>query len=246
MAINTDVLAFSATTSAGSIQWTCATALRPCRISTCRHLAVIEQRRRFNGSKVDTLRGRSNAALHFSDGSESTYNRADQRHRLGSFADELGLPSIQDFPAASCSTISPSCPTSANLSDRQCRTFWRYITSGFADRLAGRWRCRAPGRRAGLASLSVSVQATSVLLDLLNGALLFWLLLKLGQTLRRPERQTVSPHCSAQPSGCCIRFCVHHAVYLQRETILPATFTLIGLLAYIASRARIPEANSPA
>ena len=71
-------------------------------------------------------------------------------------------------------------------------TFWHYITSGIAD---------PTGRPLALLSFLIDAQdwpaypypfkRTSVLLHLLNGALLFWLLLKLGQTLRRPERQAV-------------------------------------------------------
>jgi tetratricopeptide (TPR) repeat protein len=117
--------------------------------------------------------------------------------------------------------------------------FWLYLTSGSAD----------PTGRP-LAMLSFLLDAndwpadpyafkrTGVLLHLLNGALLTWLLLKIGRAggIARPAAAAVL--------GAALwllhPFLVSTTLYVvQRETILAASFVLLGLLGYVAAREQV-------
>jgi len=154
-------------------------------------------------------------------------------------------------------------------------TFWRYITSGTAD---------PTGRPLTLLTFLIDARnwpadpypfkVTNVILHLLNGALLAWVLWKLGRILatsgdaRKPlpkegADRSLSPHSlfpSAQtPSSAKVYgketfgpalaalfgagawllhpLFVSTTLYVvQREAMLPATFVLIGLLGWMASR----------
>jgi protein O-mannosyl-transferase len=116
--------------------------------------------------------------------------------------------------------------------------FWRYITSGTADPI---------GRPLSLLSFLLDARdwpadprpflRTNLLLHLLNGALLFALLRTLGRHLdgagSRPAWAAVF--------GACIWLLhplfVSTSLYIvQREAMLPATFVLAGLLAYVHGR----------
>ena len=120
-------------------------------------------------------------------------------------------------------------------------TFWRYITSGFAD---------PTGRPLALLSFLIDAQNwpadpapfkyTNVLLHLLNGALLCWLLLALGRIANRPERQAALAAILGAGLWLLHPLWISTTLYIvQREAMLPATFVLIGLLGYLHGRARI-------
>jgi tetratricopeptide (TPR) repeat protein len=117
------------------------------------------------------------------------------------------------------------------------KTFWRYLTSGSAD---------PTGRPLALLSFLIDAndwpaspypfKHTSVLLHMLNGALLCWLLLKLGYALGKSERQSTFAAMLGTSFWLLHPLFVSTTLYVvQRETILPATFILIGLLGYIGS-----------
>ena len=166
-------------------------------------------------------------------------------------------------------------------------TFWRFITSGTAD---------PTGRPLALLSFLVDARnwpanpypfkVTNVILHLINGALLAWVLWKLGKVLakssdrssfrtprsgdpesvaRANEETNVDGHAGPMTAsgfdpagrpgttmdqrGCAIAALFGAGVWLlhpllvsttlyvvQREAMLPATFTLIGMLGWMASR----------
>ncbi len=116
--------------------------------------------------------------------------------------------------------------------------FWRYVTSGSAD---------PTGRPLALVSFLIDAndwpadpypfKRTSLLLHLLNGVLLTLLLLKLGRALGKSDRQ------SAYAALLGAAIWLLHPLFLsttlyvvQRESILPAAFVLVGLLGYIRGR----------
>ncbi|MDR3387001.1 MAG: tetratricopeptide repeat protein [Rudaea sp.] len=117
-------------------------------------------------------------------------------------------------------------------------TFSRYITSGFAD---------PTGRPLALLSFLLDAQdwpadpapfkRTSILLHLLNGALLCWLLLQLGRAAHKPKREAALA--AALGSGLWLLhpLWISTTLYVvQREAMLPATFVLLGLLGYLHGR----------
>jgi tetratricopeptide (TPR) repeat protein len=135
--------------------------------------------------------------------------------------------------------------------------FWRYITSGTAD---------PTGRPLTLLTFLIDARkwpaspypfkVTNVVLHLINGALLAWLLWKLGQALRSTNTfargvQAASSACDGGKDSRCIAIAalfgagvwllhplfVSTTLYIvQREAMLPATFALVGMLGWIASR----------
>lgn len=116
--------------------------------------------------------------------------------------------------------------------------FWRYVTSGSAD---------PTGRPIALLSFLIDAQdwpataypfkVTSVLLHLLNGALLTWLLLLLGRALDRSERESAYAAVLGASLWLLHPLLVSTTLYVvQREAMLPATFTLLGLIGYVAGR----------
>ncbi len=123
--------------------------------------------------------------------------------------------------------------------------FWRYITSGVAD---------PTGRPFSLLTFLLDARdwpadaapflRTNLMLHLLNGALLFVLLRVLGARLGDDRR----PRDGAALIGAGLwvlhPLFVSTTLYIvQREAMLPATFTLLGLLAWVHGRARL--ATSP-
>lgn len=118
-------------------------------------------------------------------------------------------------------------------------TFWRFITSGTAD---------PTGRPLALLSFLIDAREwpadpapflrTNLLLHLLNGTLLFVLLRMLGQQLG----DKALPNHAAALLGAGLwmlhPLLVSTTLYIvQREAMLPATFTLLGLLGYVHGRA---------
>lgn len=121
-------------------------------------------------------------------------------------------------------------------------TFERYVTSGIAD---------PTGRPVALASFLVDAQdwpadpapfkRTNVLLHLLNGALLFALLRQLGALLLDPSgtqrRRTDVAALFASAAWLLHPLFVSTTLYVvQREAMLPVTFSLLGLLGWLRGR----------
>lgn len=136
-------------------------------------------------------------------------------------------------------------------------TFWRYITSGVAD---------PTGRPLTMLTFLVDAQdwpaspfpfkRTNLILHLVNGALLFCLLQRLGRL--GPLLANASPDRSAAKDAAPgfwradlaaalgAALWTLHPLWIsttfyivQREAMLPATFTLLGLLAWLRGREKI-------
>jgi hypothetical protein len=135
--------------------------------------------------------------------------------------------------------------------------FWRYVTSGDAD---------PTGRPLTVLTFLIDARdwpaspypfkVTNVILHLINGALLAWVLWKLGLVLmsadappRRPAFSTFAGEGGEDRRGSAIAalfgagawllhpLLVSTTLYVvQREAMLPATFVLIGMLGWMASR----------
>lgn len=118
-------------------------------------------------------------------------------------------------------------------------TFWRYLTSGIAD---------FTGRPLALASFLVDARdwpadpypfkRTSLILHLLNGALLAALLLRLGRILRG-QADIVSRTAAVLGASLWLLhpLFVSTTLYVvQREAMLPATFILLGLIGHARGR----------
>jgi len=116
--------------------------------------------------------------------------------------------------------------------------FWRYVTSGSAD---------PTGRPLALLSFLIDAndwpaapypfKRTSVLLHLLNGALLCWLLLKLGRTLGAREGRAKAAALLGSAFWLLHPLFVSTTLYVvQREAMLPTSFILLGLLGYCVGR----------
>lgn len=121
-------------------------------------------------------------------------------------------------------------------------TFWRYITSGTAD---------PTGRPLALLSFLLDAhdwpaspypfKRTNLLIHLLNGALLFTLLRRLGAAATTGGK-CVGLHADlAAATGATLWMAhplfVSTTLYIvQREAMLPATFTLLGLLTWLHGR----------
>lgn len=132
--------------------------------------------------------------------------------------------------------------------------FWRYITSGTAD---------PTGRPLTLLTFLFDAhdwpaapypfKRTNLLLHLLNGALLALLLWQLGKVWLarlKPDAETASAlrlrNSYAAVLGSALwllhPLMVSTTLYVvQREAMLPATFTLLGLLAWVHARAALAE-----
>ena len=122
----------------------------------------------------------------------------------------------------------------------------RYVTSGDAD---------PTGRPLTLLSFLIDAQnwpadpfsfkRTNVLLHLLNGALLCWVMLKFGGRARLGE-----PHNSRSALLGAAIWLLHPlfistTLYVvQREAILPATFSLCGMLCWCTGRDRLDESRA--
>jgi hypothetical protein len=119
-------------------------------------------------------------------------------------------------------------------------TFFRYITSGAAD---------PTGRPLALLSFLLDARdwpaapypfkRTSLLLHLLNGVLLALLLRRLGRESLRPAMHFRSDLAAVLGAGFWLLhpLLVSTTLYIvQREAMLPATFTLLGLLLWLHGR----------
>ena len=137
------------------------------------------------------------------------------------FDDYANLPSLGEFG-----------PVDNSL------TFWRYLTSGSAD---------PTGRPLALLSFLIDARnwpadpypfkRTSVLLHLLIGGLLCWLLLKLGRFTQRSSAQVRFAALLGAALWLLHPLFVSTTLYVvQREAMLPALFTLLGLLGYCGAR----------
>jgi len=122
-------------------------------------------------------------------------------------------------------------------------TFWRYITSGAAD---------PSGRPLALLSFLVDARdwpadpasflRTNLLLHLLNGCLLFGLLRQLGRALQTEPRQRDAAALLGAGLWLLHPLLVSTTLYIvQREAMLPTTFSLLGLLIYGIGRLRFQD-----
>lgn len=127
-------------------------------------------------------------------------------------------------------------------------TFWRYITSGNAD---------PTGRPLTLLTFLIDAhdwpanphpfKRTGLLLHLSNGLLLAMLLNRLGRLVCRTTSK--EPIAIAAVLGAAL-WCLHPLLVsttlyiVQREAMLPATFTLLGLLAWLLGRRKMLEGAS--
>jgi tetratricopeptide (TPR) repeat protein len=122
-------------------------------------------------------------------------------------------------------------------------TFWRYITSGTAD---------PTGRPLTLLTFLLDAhnwptnpypfKRTSLILHLLNGMLLALLLRRLGRETFKPADTRRIDLAAIIGAGFWLLhpLLVSTTLYIvQREAMLPATFTLLGLLAWLHGRAAI-------
>jgi tetratricopeptide (TPR) repeat protein len=118
------------------------------------------------------------------------------------------------------------------------KAFWLYLTSGGAD---------PTGRPLALLSFLIdandwpaepySFKRTGVLLHLLNGALLAWLLLRLGRAARQSEVLAAMSAILASALWLLHPLFLSTTLYVvQRETVLAATFMLLGILGYVCGR----------
>lgn len=116
--------------------------------------------------------------------------------------------------------------------------FWRYLTSGTAD---------PAGRPLSLLSFLLDAQnwpasatpfkVTNILLHLLNGVLLCWAMLKLAR--RRGIEEPRAAMAALIGAGIWLLhpLFVSTTLYVvQREAMLPATFTFIGIICWCAGR----------
>jgi tetratricopeptide (TPR) repeat protein len=124
-------------------------------------------------------------------------------------------------------------------------SFLRYVTSGDAD---------PTGRPLTLLTFLLDAQnwpadpfsfkRTNILLHLLNGALLCWVMLKFGRRAALSESQ----NCTASLLGTAIWLLhplfISTTLYIvQREAMLPATFSLCGILFWCIGRDRLDESR---
>jgi tetratricopeptide (TPR) repeat protein len=118
------------------------------------------------------------------------------------------------------------------------RTFLFYLTSGNAD---------PTGRPLSLLSFLLDAQdwpadpeafkRTNILLHVFNGVLLTWLLLELGRALGFNEDRTEKAAVLGGAIWLLHPLWISTTLYIvQREAMLPATFTLAGLIAYTRGR----------
>ena len=121
------------------------------------------------------------------------------------------------------------------------KTFLYYITSGIAD---------PTGRPLAMLSFLIdannwpadpeSFKRTNVLLHLLNGVLLYWLLLQLGRFTATPAWHTELSALLGAGLWLLHPLWTSTTLYIvQREAMLAGTFVLLGLLAYLHGRRRI-------
>lgn len=116
--------------------------------------------------------------------------------------------------------------------------FWRYVTSGSAD---------PTGRPLTLLSFLIDAQDwpapaapfkyTNILLHLLNGVLLCWAMLKIARRRGLNERRTTMAALIGSGIWLLHPLLVSTTLYvIQREAMLPATFTFIGFICWCSGR----------
>jgi hypothetical protein len=116
--------------------------------------------------------------------------------------------------------------------------FWRYLTSGTAD---------PAGRPLSLLSFLLDAQSwpasatpfkvTNILLHLLNGVLLCWAMLKLARRRGIEEPRAAMATWIGAGIWLLHPLFVSTTLYVvQREAMLPATFTFIGIICWCAGR----------
>lgn len=124
-------------------------------------------------------------------------------------------------------------------------TFWRYLTSGVAD---------PTGRPLTLLTFLLDARdwpadplpfkRTNLLLQLLNSALLFALLAKLGDLLTIERRRCITAALLGAALWLLHPLFVSTTLYIvQREAMLPATCVLAGLLVWLHGRQRLATCN---
>lgn len=85
-----------------------------------------------------------------------------------------------------------------------------------------------------------SFKRTNILLHLLNGLLLVWVLLRLSRKLRIEERHAQAAALLGAALWMLHPFFVSTTLYVvQREAMLPATFTLLAILLWLSGRERL-------
>jgi hypothetical protein len=115
---------------------------------------------------------------------------------------------------------------------------WRYLTSGIAD---------PTGRPLSLLSFLLDAQdwpattmpfkVTNILLHMLNGSLLCWTMLKLARRRGIPERRAAMAALIGSGIWLLHPLFVSTTLYVvQREAMLPATFTFIGMICWCSGR----------
>jgi protein O-mannosyl-transferase len=125
-------------------------------------------------------------------------------------------------------------------------TFWRFITSGTAD---------PTGRPLTLLTFLLDARdwpadpyrfkLTNLLLHLLNGGLLYALLVKLGQLLAVEMRHGQTAALVSTALWLLHPLLVSTTLYIvQREAMLPATCILAGLLTWLHGRSQLANGNS--
>ncbi|EIL99420.1 tetratricopeptide repeat protein [Rhodanobacter denitrificans] len=126
--------------------------------------------------------------------------------------------------------------------------FWRYITSGTAD---------PTGRPLTLLTFLLDARnwpanpfpfkRTNLILHLSNGALLYALLARLGHLLGYDDRQTWTAALLGAALWLLHPLLVSTTLYIvQREAMLPATCTLIGLLLWLHGRSLLTQGRTMA
>ena len=116
--------------------------------------------------------------------------------------------------------------------------FWRYVTSGSAD---------PTGRPLALLSFLIDAsdwpapaspfKYTNILLHLLNGALLCWAMLKIGKRRGLGENQAAILALISSGIWLLHPLFVSTTLYvIQREAMLPATFTFISIICWCSGR----------
>ncbi len=126
--------------------------------------------------------------------------------------------------------------------------FWRYITSGTAD---------PTGRPLTLLTFLLDAhdwpadpfpfKRTNLILHLLNGALLYALLIRLGRLLGQDERQGRAAALLGTALWLLHPLLVSTTLYIvQREAMLPATCTLAGLMLWLHGRQLLTHGRTAA
>jgi len=124
-------------------------------------------------------------------------------------------------------------------------TFWRYISSGIAD---------PTGRPLTLLTFLIdardwpadpySFKQTNLILHLLNGALLYALLIRLGHVLGHDNQRSQVAALLGSALWLLHPLLVSTTLYIvQREAMLPTTCTIVGLLVWLHGRSLLAQGS---